>query len=314
MPRGQKQMLRAEKQVRRGQKQMPRAQKQVSRKLRSALNWRWARCRWGGREDPQMLPFFRKKNKDKPEAPPAPRPEDRRGHYRVVKASLQGMTARLLDSRGIGHPCEVLDLSLGGAAICFAATKAPAICRGQEVTLEFQSMARERDVRAKARIVVVVADSVRVRCGLMFTETGALLEQLDAYHARLFNRRRFPRVLPDLRTKLSLHISWEGGALEARAHDISAGGLGIGLTREAANELAGVEQVQVRFRIPGSNEDWTVGARVACLSALSRGVMVGLEFLEEGGIASYRPQLEAFVEERINQISQWNAAGEKKAG
>jgi hypothetical protein len=42
--------------------------------------------------------------------------------------------------------------------------------------------------------------------------------------------------------------------------------------------------------------------------------MVGLEFLEDGGIANHRPLLEAFVEERINQISQWNAAGEKKAG
>lgn len=261
-----------------------------------------------------MLPFFRKKPKDKPEPPRPPRPEDRRGHYRVRKTSLQGMTARLLDSRGVGHPCEVMDLSLGGAAICFPAVKAPPICRGQEVTLEFQSMAREKDVRARARIVVVVADSVRVRCGMMFTETGALLEQLDAYHARLFNRRRYPRVLPDLRAKLALHISWDGGSLEARAHDISAGGVGLGLSREAANELAGVARVEVRFRMPGSNEDWTVGARVACLRALSRGVMVGLEFLEDGGIEPYRAQLEAFVEERINQISQWNASAERKAG
>ncbi len=261
-----------------------------------------------------MLPFFRKKPKDKPEPTAPPRPEDRRGHYRVRKANLQGMTARLLDSRGVGHPCEVLDLSLGGAAICFPAVKAPAICRGQEVLLEFQSMAREKDVSAKAKIVVVVADSVRVRCGLMFSETGALLEQLDAYHARLFNRRRFPRVLPDLRTKLALQITWEGGALEARAHDISAGGVGIGLTREAANELAGVEQVQVRFTIPGTSENCSVGARVACLRALSRGVMVGLEFLEEGGIAPYRARLEAFVEERISQISQWNAGAERKTG
>jgi hypothetical protein len=261
-----------------------------------------------------MLPFFRKRPKDKPAPPPPPRPDDRRGHYRVRKASLQGMTGRLLDSRGVGHACEVLDLSLGGAAICFPAVKAPAICRGQEVLLEFQSMAREKDVHAKARIVVVVADSVRVRCGMMFTETGALLEQLDAYHARLFNRRRFPRVLPDLRTKLTLQISWEGGALEARAHDLSAGGVGLGLSREAANELAGVEFVQVRFTIPGGSEEWSVGGRVACLRALSRGVMVGLEFLEDGGIAPYRAQLEAFVEERINQISQWNAGAERKTG
>lgn len=261
-----------------------------------------------------MLPFFRKKPKDKPEPTAPPRPEDRRGHYRVRKGSLQGMTARLLDSRGVGHPCEVLDLSLGGAAICFPAVKAPAICRGQEVTLEFQSMARERDVRAKAKIVVVVADSVRVRCGMMFSETGALLEQLDAYHARLFNRRRFPRVLPDLRTKLALQLTWDGGSLEARAHDLSAGGIGIGLSREAAAELAGVEHVQVRFSIPGASEAWTVGARVACLRALSRGVMVGLEFTEDGGITAYRPQLEAFVEDRINQISQWNAGAERKTG
>jgi len=224
------------------------------------------------------------------------------------------MSARLLDSRGVGYPCEVLDLSLGGSAICFPAVKAPPICRGQEVHLEFQSMARERDVRARSRIVVVVADSVRVRCGLMFTETGALLEQLDAFHARLFNRRRFPRVLPDLRTKLNLQITWEGGALEARAHDLSAGGLGIGLSREAAAELSGVELVQVRFRMPGANADWTVGARVACLRPLSRGVMVGLEFLDEGGIAPYRAQLEAFVEDRICQISQWNAISERRTG
>ncbi|MBK7641951.1 MAG: PilZ domain-containing protein [Planctomycetes bacterium] len=261
-----------------------------------------------------MLPFFRKKPKDKPEPPPPPRPEDRRGHYRVQRTNLQGMTARLLDSRGIGHPCEVLDLSLGGAAISFPAVKAPAICRGQEVTLEFQSMARERDVRGRARIVVVVADSQRVRCGIMFTETGALLEQLDAYHARLFNRRRYPRVLPDLRTRLALQLTWEGGSMEARAHDISAGGVGLGLSREAASELAGVEQIQVRFVIPGTKQEVEAAARVACLRALTRGVMVGLEFLDDGGIAPHRALLETFVEERINQISQWNAAAERKTG
>jgi hypothetical protein len=260
-----------------------------------------------------MLPFFRRKPKAQPE-PSAPlRPEDRRGHYRVRKANLQGMTARLLDARGVGHACEVLDLSLGGAALCFPAVKAPAICRGQTVVLEFQSMAREKDVRAQARIVVVVADSVRVRCGILFTETGSLLEQLDAYHARLFNRRRFPRVLPDLRSKLALAISWEGGSLEVRAHDISAGGLGVGLSREAANQLAGVEFVQVRFAIPGTTEECSVGARVACLRALSRGVMLGLEFLDDGGIEPYRARLETFVEDRINQISQWNASAERRS-
>jgi hypothetical protein len=260
-----------------------------------------------------MLPFFRKKPKPQPEPKASLRPEDRRGHYRVRKANLQGMTARLVDTRGVGHPCEVLDLSLGGAAICFQAVKAPAICRGQTVVLEFQSMAREKDVRAQARIVVVVADSVRVRCGLLFTETGSLLEQLDAYHARLFNRRRFPRVLPDLRSKLALSISWEGGSLDVRAHDISAGGLGVGLSREAANELAGVEVVQVRFAIPGSTEECSVAARVACLRGLSRGVMLGLEFLDDGGIEPYRARLEAFVEDRINQISQWNAGAERRS-
>jgi len=266
------------------------------------------------RVDPDMFPFFRKKPKAKPAPEAAPQPENRRGQYRIRKANLQGMTARLIDARGIGHACEVLDLSLGGAAMCFPAVKAPAICRGQEVFFEFQSMAREQDVRAKARIVVVAADTVRVRCGIIFTETGTLLEQLDAYHARLFNRRRFPRVLPDLRTKLSLSITWEGGALEARAHDLSAGGVGLGLSREAASAIAGVEVVEVRFRLPGGSEDWTVGARVACLRELSRGVMLGLEFLEEGGIAAHRAELEAFVEARIAQISQWNAGSERKAG
>ena len=260
-----------------------------------------------------MLNFFRRKPKPEPEPEVPSRPEDRRGHYRVRKANLQGMTARLIDTRGVGHPCEVLDLSLGGAAICFPAVKAPPICRGQSVVLEFQSMAREKDVRAQARIVVVVADSVRVRCGILFTETGTLLEQLDAYHARLFNRRRFPRVLPDLRSKLALSITWEGGSLEVRAHDISAGGLGVGLSREAANELAGVEFVQVRFAIPGTKEECSVAARVACLRGLSRGVMLGLEFLDDGGIEPYRARLEAFVEDRINQISQWNASAERKS-
>jgi len=260
-----------------------------------------------------MLNFFRRKPKHKPEPPPA-RPEDRRGHYRVEQANLNGMTARLVDSRGIAYPCEVLDLSLGGAAISFAAAKAPRICRGQEVTLEFQSLTREKDVSARARIAVVVADSVRVRCGMMFSQTGSLLEQLDAYHARLFNRRRFPRVLPDLRMRLPLHIAWEGGSMEARAHDLSAGGIGLGLTREAAGRLVGVLHVHLRFRIPGSTEDCQVAARVACMRPLSRGVMVGFEFLDQGGIEPYRAGLEAWVEERINQISQWNAGTERQAG
>ena len=49
-----------------------------------------------------MLPFFRKKPKAEPPAAQPVRPEDRRSHYRVRKANLQGMTARLVDSRGVG--------------------------------------------------------------------------------------------------------------------------------------------------------------------------------------------------------------------
>ena len=48
---------------------------------------------------------------------------------------------------------------------------------------------------------------------LRFTagEDHRLDERLVAYDARLFIRRRFPRVLPDLLTRLALHIGWEGG-------------------------------------------------------------------------------------------------------
>jgi c-di-GMP-binding flagellar brake protein YcgR len=259
-----------------------------------------------------MLPFFRRKPKPEPEAPPPARPEDRRGPYRVDVAGVQSLAANVVDSRGAGYPCELIDLSLGGAAVCFPAATAPAICRGQVVTLEFQSLLHGQDVRARARIVVVVADNQVVRCGLMFTETGALLEQLDAEHARLFNRRRFPRVLPDLRTRLPLQLVWQGGALEACAYDLSAGGLGFGLTREAAAKLAGVEFVHVRFRIPGSSEVLSLGSRIACRRELLRGVVIGLQFLDDGGVAAHREKLETWVESRITQISQWN--DERQAG
>ena len=65
--------------------------------------------------------------------------------------------------------------------------------------------------------------------------------------------------------------------------------------------------------IPGTTEECSVGARVACLRALSRGVMLGLEFLDDGGIEPYRARLETFVEDRINQISQWNSSAERKS-
>ncbi len=230
----------------------------------------------------------------------------------MPKQNLEALTISLIDARGLVYPCSCEDLSMGGAALCFAAQTAPRICRGQEVQIEVQSQARETAVRARARIAVVVADAHVVRCGVMFTDEQLLQEQLDAFHSRLFNRRRHPRVLPELNQRLMLQVSWAGGDLEVRAHDLSVGGAGATVGPEALARLRSAQEVELRFPIPKSKQRVVARARITSIRELSRGAVIGFEFLPDGGIQAARAELERFVEERIAEMSQWNHAQERK--
>ena len=259
-----------------------------------------------------MLPFFRKKSASQPEPVESARAPERRRHYRVPQQNLEALALALIDGRGNAYPATCEDLSLGGAALCFAAQTAPRVCRGQEVQIEVQSQARETAVRARARIAVVVADARVVRCGVMFLVEQLREEQLDAFHSRLFNRRRHARVLPELNQRLMLRVRWDGGDLEVRAHDLSAGGAGATVGPEALGRLRAAREVTLEFPLPGSKTRVVARARLASVRELARGAMVGFEFLPEGGIQAARAELERFIEDRIAEMSQWNAAQERK--
>lgn len=259
-----------------------------------------------------MLPFFRKKPAPEPAPAESATPAERRRHYRVPRQNLEALALALIDSRGNVYPASCEDLSLGGAALCFAAQTAPRICRGQEVEIQVQSQARETAVRARARIAVVVADAHVVRCGVMFLDERMLEEQLDAFHSRLFNRRRHARVLPELDQRVMLKVRWDGGEVEVRAHDFSAGGAGATVGPEALGRLRAAREVTLDFPIPGTKRRVTARARLASVRELARGAMVGFEFLPEGGIERSRAELESFIEQRIAEMSHWNAAQERK--
>jgi c-di-GMP-binding flagellar brake protein YcgR len=250
------------------------------------------------------MPFPKKK---KTPSAPAPAHSEQRAHYRKRPSKTQRLEATL---NVVGWPpltVELVDLTLRGVGVRVLFVSDRNLKVGDIVELKIGAMMRD-EVATPARVVNSAPDGVsHIRYGFEFLNIGNLFSQLDEFYARYFNRRRNTRVLPSLDRKIQATLNWGGGQLRVQVFDVSESGIGLVLTRDSATRVLEVKSFEVRFKLPGREEELAGSVSVRHRTPVHQHVLLGSTFdLEKpDGFARHLPAIRAFVKQRASEMAMW---------
>lgn len=256
--------------------------------------------------------FFRRKKKtNEAEGGPSEQ-EELRQRYRRAPGKNHALGILLKLPGGSAVSGDLVDVSAGGAAVRFASERDPDLRVGQSVQLAFNSLLHGGEILVQVRVASVRGEDDWRRYGFEFLQVEDLFRQLDSYYFNFFNRRRRIRVRPALDARLPLTIEWGGEELTQQVSDLSALGLGFNTNKASAARLEGVTEVQVHFPIPKTEHVIRTPAGVRHVTKLSRGILFGLEFLEDGesALAGQQAILRKYVKARERDMARWDSAYE----
>ncbi len=261
--------------------------------------------------DPMAIPL---NDPSKPNLSNSPRARqiaggrDSRAQYRVHKGSAAQLEATIVCDDGRQAVGECMDLSVGGVGVSVPLTKELNIVEGARVKVRVQHLSRPNTIVAAAEVVTISNVATTVRYGIRFVSVSEVVQQIDSFYARWFNRRRSARVMPDFATKVNATVRWADGDLEARVHDVSMGGVGILADSHQVAGLKAKDRVELTLSLPGMALPIACRARIIAIKTFTKNVLVGLEFEANGGIERFAAGLQRYVDERQRSIAQFNEA------
>lgn len=231
-----------------------------------------------------------------------------REQYRAQKSAGVQLEATIQSADGKKVVGDCADVSVGGAGVLVPQSKSIGIVEGAKVRVSIQHVGRAKAIESDAIVVTVSNVGSLVRYGLRFASVAKIVEQVDSFYARWFNRRRSARVMPDFTTKISTSLRWSDGELQARVHDVSMGGVGILCTLDQVTGLKSGTRVELSMSLPGTPVPIACRARIVGIKTFTKNVLVGLEFEPNGGIERYAAGLQRYIDERQRSIARFNEA------
>lgn len=234
---------------------------------------------------------------------------EQRGSYRRRQTSRKDIAIHLITSAGTWQG-DFRDVCVQGVGASFRLTKDPKLTEDEVVEVVVKCGMRD-EIKTPARTVYgQVENDGRVRYGFQFINEGNLYSQLDAFYARLFNRRGSVRVRPALEHSVTATIGWRSNELDVTLCDISATGAGITLPLTNAYELAGIERLRIRFDLPGVRNTFEGEVRVEKRKQTGSRAWLGVSFDFDGGgnLDSMAGELAAFVDRRVDEMEGWESS------
>jgi c-di-GMP-binding flagellar brake protein YcgR len=213
------------------------------------------------------------------------------------------------------HQGVVVDLSMFGCGVAFVREQNPRLSLGDVAEVTITSLQHGR-VCTPARIVWArTTNDGGFRYGLEFISMGSLYAQMNSFYARLFNRRRAPRVKPPLDTRVACRLHWGGKELAGAVRELSATGASLDLTREAARGLVRGESIALRFKLSRGGPEISGLAEIKNRTEISEHVLLGVDFdhKQEGGFAAHLATIEQYVDERLAEVDRWEENWSKLA-
>lgn len=235
--------------------------------------------------------------------------DERRGAFRRPQTQAHRLSLAVRTANGEELPGAFNDLTIRGASARFVINTKQLVV-GQSVVLVIGSITRTTKVIVNARVAFCVDSPGGRLCGFQFTDHAGLMMQLDSFYGRFFNRRRMPRVAAPLDRKIPVFLFLTGNEMKAELLDLSVDGMQVRTTRAQVKELHDANHTFVRLRLPGQKDDLRGRAAILRRTQIRDEVTLGLSFdlLQENGFASHRAALQAWVDQRAEEIAKWDTA------
>ncbi len=178
---------------------------------------------------------------------------DRRKHYRIIPPDHPDLRLTVAKAGRKPVSADLLDISAGGVMVQIALPNGPDLVLGEDVKLGFMCAQLRKPLDVLARVAHRIHKDDDLRYGLTFIDTEHLERCLPEALFWLFNRRGLPRIHPDPATpiEITLEALPDGGRRPGRMVDLSATGVGVGITGELAPD---VRRVRVTFPLPNRRE------------------------------------------------------------
>ncbi len=233
---------------------------------------------------------------------------ERRRQYRIPQSKKHPLSATLKrDNETL--QAEFLDVSVHGVGLRVTAERGGKLTLGDVLELTVMSLSHGK-VTTPGKLVHMESDGKSARLGFEFVNIGDLYSQLDAFYARIFNRRRAVRVRPELDRKMTVLMRWSGKELKAHVTNVSETGIGIAVPVANAKDLENVEKVAIQFKLPGTGEPLHGAAFVRNKATVAGQVICGLmfDFDQESSLALRRSEIGVYVEKRAEEIAKWESS------
>ena len=244
----------------------------------------------------------------------APRDGNRRAQYRVRSRPTDRIHVTVQRPSRRPSQGRCLDLSIGGTWVQFPVANDPGLEEDDACVLWIHAEPQPHSVRIACRVAAVrPAVDGEVRVGFQFLDRIELYAQLSGPYANLFNRRRHRRVPSGIDLRIPTELSWPSGSVRCSAIDVSEGGLGILLPKARAQELSRIAEVDAAFRLPSERSEIVCRAAIRARTNCGDNVLLGLEFLPDGGIRQHLSALRRCLDERFEALVNWNPGGTKKS-
>ncbi len=214
---------------------------------------------------------------------------------------------------GAAHAVELVDVSGGGMCVGFAQGAAPAPDLGDIVEVEIRAEGLCAPLPAATAVVRVERDAGWLVLGLCFLDWMGLVAGLPKPLAAVFNLRRDPRLPMDPARPVAIALRGADGAfdLEGVLLDLSAGGASVAVDLAAQCHLRRVDDVVVRFELPGVDRTFTLQAVIRHRSWCGEALRLGLCFDTDASadVALQVASVQSYVERRLDQTLQQIADG-----
>ena len=208
---------------------------------------------------------------------------ERRRHYRVTSEFRKEVIVEVQGTRGSWWVANLVDISVGGAALVLEDAARYTMRRGDKVVLRFRSDRLRTPLEIPSQIYYVRGSSGPHRIGIGFDDWEDSRSTLPLQLRSLFNQRQAFRVSVDVQEPIDVHLELESRdtPLPARARDFSILGVGAWISHRDAELFFVRQNLHVSFELPGHSTTIRVGAVVRHLGETGPQRSLGLEIIAD---------------------------------
>ncbi len=240
-------------------------------------------------------------------------PADQREHYRRTAGQKATLGVRLALPTGEVLPGELLDVSAGGAAVCFNTDLATMLKVESPCELRFTSLTKG-NIKVQAIVRSCPRADAPNRFGFQIQDQGDLFRQLDESFYKYFNRRRWVRAQSALDRRVTAEVAIGQTAIAIDVFDLSREGVSFVVPADMAESIKSDTSLEVTIPVPRVDTKVTFYGLVRHRTATPQGLRVGCTLEPADGKSGKKPSkkdlaaLEGFIAKRVEEMERYNSA------